>query len=87
MTTEQISTIKTIEPERINAISVGVAGLEIEFSEDNGATETVAPDSMPTSMQTALGATSRKWVQYEAANGATIRFEEGKRFNAFTKEG
>ena len=54
---------------------------------DSGATETVAPDSMPESIPTKPGVASRKGVEYEAANGATIPNEGEKKFSAFTEDG
>ena len=47
--------LKTIEPEIINTISENGAGEELEFSVVSGATETVASDSMTTSIQTTVG--------------------------------
>ena len=78
---------KTIEPEKINTISADGEWEEIEFSVDSGATETVAPDTMPTSIPTVPGVASRRGVEYEAANGATIPNEGEKRFTAFTEDG
>ena len=77
---------KTIEPEKINILADG-EWEEIAFSVDSGATETVAPDTMPNSIPTVPGVASRRGVEYEAANGATIPNEGEKRFTAFTEDG
>ena len=50
---------------------------------DSYTTETFAPDSMATSIQTAHGLPSRKGVEYEAPNRATILNEGEKRANAW----
>ena len=86
-TIAKVNMFKTIEPERISTISADGEWEEIEFSVDSGATETVAPDSMPESIPTNPGPASRKGVEYEAANGATIANEGEKKFSAFTEDG
>ena len=77
---------KTIEPDKINILADG-EWEEIEFAVDSGATETVAPDTMPNSIPTVPGVASRRGVEYEAANGATIPNEGEKRLTAFTEDG
>ena len=60
---------KTMDLMRINTISKDGVWDEIYFTMDSGATERVAPESMPTSIQTTSRVASRKGVEYEAANG------------------
>ena len=64
--------IMTIEPEGINSFTADGQWEEIELSVDSGATESVVPEELPMSVQTAPGPASKRGVQYEVANGARI---------------
>jgi hypothetical protein len=83
---EKVKPIRTIEPEGINAIVSG-PWEEIELAVDSGATESVVPDSLPSSIPTTPGPASRRGVEYEVANGERLPNEGEKKFSAVTAEG
>ncbi len=64
-----------------------MSGRKLKYSVDSGATESVTPESMPSSVATVAGDASRRGVGYEIANGETIPNEGEKRFVAVTEEG
>ena len=76
--TGQLKPIITIEPEGLNAFTADGEWEEIELTVDSGATESVAPDRMPSSVPASVGAASRRGVQYEVANGERIANEGQK---------
>lgn len=80
---DMLMPIMTIEPLGINACSINGEWEEIELSVDSGATESVVPGSMPSSVPTQPGPASRRGVQYEVANGEIIPNEGDKRFMAW----
>ena len=83
----KVKPIRTIEPESINGISEDGNWEEIEMAVDSGATETVANDTMISSVPTEPGPASKRGVEYEVANGTRIPNEGEKRFEAVTGEG
>ena len=60
---------------------------EVELVVDSGATESVAPEPLLTSIPTVEGQASRRGVAYEVASGHQIPNEGEKRFTAVTEEG
>jgi len=84
---EKVKVIKTIEPEMIGAFTEDGIWEEIELSVDSGATESVVPEGMPSSIKTSESPASRRGVEYEVANGERIPNEGEKKFKAVTDEG
>ena len=80
-------TILTIESDSINVFSEDGVWEEIEMAVDSGATESVANETLLSSVPTVPGPASKRGVEYEAANGARIPNEGEKRFEAVTGEG
>jgi len=79
--------IKTIEPEGINNFTEDGRWQKIELAVDNGPTESVVPESMPSSIPTTPGTASRRGVLYEVANGQRKPNEGEKKFAAVAEEG
>ena len=84
---EKVMPIKTIEPEGLHTITEDGMWEEIKLSVDSGATESVVPETMPSSIPTVEGSASRRGVMYEVANGERIPNEGEKKFKAVTAEG
>ena len=84
---ETLNPIKTIEPEGIHRITEDGMWEEIELAVDSGATESVAPPTLPETIPTVEGPASKRGVMYEVASGHQIPNEGEKRFQAVTEEG
>ena len=77
---EMLNPIKTIEPNTINPMIEDGEWEEIELAVDSGATESVAPESLPASVPTVEGPASKRGVMYEVASGHQIPNEGEKKF-------
>ena len=84
---EMLNPIKTMEPNTINAVIEDGEGEEIELAVNSGATESVAPESLPASVPTVEGPASKRGVMYEVASGHQIPNEGENCFCALTEEG
>ena len=60
--TEKLRMMKTIEPTGINAITTDGEWEELKLAVDSGATESVVPPEMPSSIPTMPGAASKRGV-------------------------
>jgi len=84
---KKLSPIKTIELETINTVTEDGQWEEIELAVDSGATESVAPPTLPETIATVEGPASKRGVMYEVASGHQIPNEGEKKFQALTEEG
>ena len=82
-----LQVVRTIEPESLNVCTDDGNWELLEVAVDSGATESVMPDQLLTSIPTAPSAASRRGVEYEVANGQRVPNEGEKRFNAITEDG
>ena len=69
----KISQINTIEPVQLNRVTQDGIWEEIELAVDSGATESVAPNSMPETIATSEEAASKRGVMYEVATVTKYR--------------
>ena len=83
----RLAPIRTIEPEKLNNISVDGKWEEIELAVDSGAAESVCPNDLAEHVPTVEGAASKRGVMYEVASGHQIPNEGEKRFKAVTEDG
>ena len=83
----KLNFFQTIEPDQINRVTQDGKWEEIELAVDSGASESVAPKTMPETIATVEGASSKRGVMYEVASGHQIPNEGEKKFTAVTEEG
>ena len=78
--------LTTVEPSSLSSLDASGSWEMIDFAVDSGASETVVPSTICTSVSTVPSEASRRGVMYEVANGEMLPNLGEKQLHAFTED-